>query len=147
MLFHLHPRPVAAVLRRLNPPQRISEKLAADLDACRKTARELAGAGDLRQSRIARLLDPLSPEARVLVLATLSRGSKRTAVSRYLTSSWRIRPVLKGEDLRRLGFPPGPMYRMMFAALRSAKLDGHLRTVQDEISFVRRRFARAGLED
>ena len=72
---------------------------------------------------------------------------KRKAVSEYLTTSWRIVPLLKGEDLRRLGVRPGPMYRKIFLALRSAKLDGGLHTLQDEVSFVRRRFAGACLQD
>jgi len=105
----------------------------------------LARAVDLRQSRIARLLDPLSPEARILMLAALVRGSKRKAVSQYLTDSWRIVPALRGEDLRRLGFRPGPIYREIFAALRSARLDGQLHTRRDEVSFVLRRFAGASL--
>jgi tRNA nucleotidyltransferase (CCA-adding enzyme) len=146
MLYGLHPKSVASVIRRLDPPPQMTAKLAADLAGCRVTVRRLARAVDLRQSRIARLLDPLSPEARIMVLATLVRGSKRQAVSEYLTNSWRIVPVLRGEDLRRLGFRPGPIYREIFAALRSARLDGQLHTRRDEVSFVLRRFAGASLQ-
>ena len=145
MLYGLHPRTAAAVVRRFDPPRQMIAKFAADLVACRRTARRLARAVDLRQSRIARLLDPLSPEARILILAALVRGSKRQAVSNYLTTSWRTVPVLRGEDLRRLGFRPGPIYREIFAALRSARLDGQLHTRRDETSFVLRRFAGASL--
>lgn len=127
------------MIRRLDLPPQMTAKLAADLVGCRVTARRLARAVDLRQSRIARLLDPLSPEARILILAGLVRGSKRMAVSQYLTDSWRIVPVLRGEDLRRLGFRPGPIYREILAALRSARLDGQLHTRRDEVSFVLRR--------
>ena len=146
MLYGLHPRTAAAVVRRLDPPPQMTAKLAADLVGCRVTARRLARAVDLRQSRIARLLDPLSPEARILILAALVRGSKRQAVSEYLTNSWKIVPVLRGEDLRRLGFRPGPIYREIFAAVRSARLDGQLQTRRDEVSFVLRRFAGASLQ-
>jgi tRNA nucleotidyltransferase (CCA-adding enzyme) len=145
MLYGLHPKSVASVIRRLDPLPQVTAKLAADLVACRRTARRLARAVDLRQSRIARLLDPLSPEARTLILAALVRGSKRKVVSQYLTDSWRIVPMLRGEDLRRLGFHPGPIYREILAALRSARLDGQLHTRRDEVSFVLRRFAGASL--
>jgi len=146
MLYGLHPKSVASVIRRLDPPPQMTAKLVADLVGYRVTARRLARAVDLRQSRIARLLDPLSPEARILILATLVRGSKRQAVSQYLTDSWRIVPALRGEDLRRLGFRPGPIYREILAALRSARLDGQLHTRRDEVSFVLRRFAGASLQ-
>jgi tRNA nucleotidyltransferase (CCA-adding enzyme) len=106
---------------------------------------KLTRAIDLRQSRIARLLDPLSPEARIVLLAGLVKGSAQEAVSRYLTTSWSIVPLLKGGDLRRLGFQPGPIYRRILAALRSAKLDGRLHTKEDEVSFVLRQFDVASL--
>ena len=140
MFYGLHPKSVASVIRRLDPPPQMTAKLVANLVGCRVTARRLARAVDLRQSRIAPLVDPLSPEARILILAILVRGSRREAVSEYLTNSWRIVPVLRGEDLRRLGFRPGPIYREIFAALRSARLDGQLHTRRDEVSYVLRRF-------
>lgn len=147
MLYLLHPKTVVVILTRLTPPQRIVEKLAADHKACRHAAQKLTRAIDLRQSRIARLLDPLSPEARIMLMAALVKGSARDAVSRYVTTSWRIVPLLKGEDLRRLGLRPGPIYRRILAALRSAKLDGRLRTKEDETSFVLQRFAQGSLRD
>ncbi len=147
ILSLLHPKTAAAVIRRLDPPRQVAEKLSADLDACRRAASRLARAVNLRQSRIAMLLDPLSPEARALLLAILVSGSRRKAVAQYVINSWRLVPILRGEDLRRLGFRPGPIYRTIFNALRSAKLNGHLRTAQDEIAFVHRRFARSRLHD
>ena len=147
MLYLLHPKTIVAILARLTPPQRIAEKLVADHKACRHAAQKLKHAIDLRQSRIARLLDPLSPGARIVLLAVLMKGSAREAVSRYLTTSWSVVPLFKGGDLRRLGFPPGPIYRRILAVLRSAKLDGRLRTKEDETSFVLQHFAQGRLRD
>lgn len=77
----------------------------------------------------------------MVLLATLAKGSARDAISRYLTTSWAIMPHLKGADLRRLGFRPGPIYQTILVALRTAKLDGRLHTREDEMSFVLQRFA------
>ncbi|CBE69918.1 putative tRNA cytidylyltransferase [Candidatus Methylomirabilis oxygeniifera] len=147
MLYFLHPKTFIAVLKRLAPPHRVAEKLAIDYKACRNTARALTRAVDLRQSRIARLLDSLSPEAKVVLLAILAKGPAREAVFHYLTTSWQIVPLLKGHDLRQLGLKPGPIYRQALAALRSAKLDGRLHTREDETSFVLQRFAGGRLQD
>ncbi|MBZ0170542.1 Multifunctional CCA protein [Candidatus Methylomirabilis lanthanidiphila] len=141
MLYLLHPKTVVAVLKRLAPPHRIAEKLATDHKACRNAAQTLTRAVDLRQSRMARLLDPLSPEARVVLLAVLAKGPAQEAVSRYLTTSSAIIPLLKGADLRHLGFRPGPIYRTILIALRTATLDGRLHTKEDQMSFVLQRFA------
>lgn len=147
MLSFLHPKTVVAVLKRLTPPHRIAEELAADHKAYRNAVRQLTRAADLRQSRIARLLDPLSPEVRIVLLAGLAEGSTRVAVTEYLATSWSVAPLLKGTDLHRLGLKPGPVYRRVLAALRAAKLDGRLRTREDEVAFVLRRFADGHLRD
>jgi tRNA nucleotidyltransferase (CCA-adding enzyme) len=146
MLYGLHPGSAASVVKRLDPPRPFAAKLVADLAACRAVSRQLSRAEDLPKSRIARLLDPLSPEARTVVLATLPGGATRNSVFRYLAISWRNVPLLNGEGLRRLGFRPGPIYREILSALRAARLDGRLRTRQEEILFVRRRFAAASVE-
>lgn len=140
MLYLLHSKTVVAVLKRLSPPHRVAEKLVADHKACRNTAQKLTCAVDLRQSRMARLLDPLSPEARIVLLAALTQGSAQDAASRYLTTSWQIVPLLKGHDLRRMGLKPGPIYRRALAALRAATLDGRLHTKEDGTAFVLQRF-------
>ena len=35
-----------------------------------------------------------------------------------------IKPILTGDDLRKLGYKPGPQYRQILAALLVATLDG-----------------------
>lgn len=140
MLYLLQSKTVVAVLKRLGPPHRVAEKLVTDHKACRTAAQKLTCAVDLRQSRLARLLDPLSPEARIVLLAALTQRSAQDAVSRYLTTSWQIVPLLKGHDLRRIGLKPGPIYRQALAALRAAKLDGRLHTREDETAFALQRF-------
>jgi len=54
---------------------------------------------------------------------------------------------LRGEDLRRLGVRPGPIYRKILAAVRAARLDGRLRSAEEEVAFVRRRFVGSRLDD
>ncbi len=146
MLLHLHPGTARAVLRRLSPLPRLAANMVADLSACRAVVRRLTDRQDLRPSRIARLIDPLSPEAKLLVQAMLS-GPAARAASHYLTHSRKIAPGLTGDDLRRLGFRPGPIYRKILATLRAERLDRRLKSKEEEIAFVRRRFADARLDD
>jgi tRNA nucleotidyltransferase (CCA-adding enzyme) len=46
--------------------------------------------------------------------------------------------ALRGEDLKNMGLKPGPIFRDIFRAVLSAKLNGRLITQKDEIQFVRR---------
>ena len=52
-------------------------------------------------------------------------------------------PLLRGDDLRALGIRPGPIYREVLNCLLYARLDGSVQSRDDELRFVRRRFARA----
>ncbi len=48
---------------------------------------------------------------------------------------------LSGQDLTRMGYAPGPSYTEIFQELLRAKLDGELHSHQEEIEYVRGKFA------
>ena len=54
----------------------------------------------------------------------------------YLDELRYIKPVLNGDDLIALGVPQGPRIGEMLQALLEARLDGQVRTRQDEIDFI-----------
>lgn len=117
------------------------------LDVLIMTLRELAGLRKklsqrrLSSSRLRQLLDRASGELRLLVWAM---GGKRIRkrVDHYLTHLASVKPSLTGQDLQRLGFPRGPIYRRILDRLLEQRLDGSLRTREDEIRFVQQRFGR-----
>ncbi|HEY6042425.1 MAG TPA: hypothetical protein VIX58_09855, partial [Anaerolineae bacterium] len=49
-----------------------------------------------------------------------------------------IQPHLDGNDLKRLGVPPGPHYREILTLLRDQRLDGRIESQRDEESWVRK---------
>ena len=57
-----------------------------------------------------------------------------------------IRPprLLTGEDLIRMGLPPGPRFREILTAVEDAQLEGRLRSREDAVEFVRENFGGAG---
>jgi len=42
-----------------------------------------------------------------------------------------------GKDLIKMGIPPGPIYRKLLDSVLMAKLNGILKTKDDEINYVR----------
>ncbi|HZT79516.1 MAG TPA: CCA tRNA nucleotidyltransferase [Gemmataceae bacterium] len=48
-------------------------------------------------------------------------------------------PVLKGDDLKELGLPPGPIYKRLLDAVREAQLEGAVTTKEQALELVRRR--------
>ena len=55
----------------------------------------------------------------------------------YIDKLRYVKTELKGDDLRKLGVQPGPLYRAILEALLDAKLDGRVQTHTEEEQFVR----------
>ena len=66
----------------------------------------------------------------------------RDRLKLYLTRLRDVRVTLTGDDLKRMGLPPGPRYKKILAGLLDAKLDGAVITKEDEIAYVQRAIGR-----
>lgn len=134
----------AAVRRRVGG--RLGVKGAA-VDGLLGALRDLAvletqlGATSLRESRLHHLLHGVSADLHVLLWASRVRRV-RERVERYLTHLRSVRPALTGRDLKRFGFRPGPAYGRILDQLLTGRLEGRLKSRDEEIAFLRRRFGR-----
>ncbi len=93
-----------------------------------------------RASEIYFRLHPLAPEFQLLIMAKATRQWAKRAVSQYLTSLVRVRPELDGEDLKAMGFVPGPRFKRILDRLLAARLDGEVLTREQEVELVGREF-------
>ena len=144
VLLEERPSPEArAILRRLSPPPKSANLVGRDLARLRALARSLQRAREVAPSRMYRWLAEASVEMVLALMAVVGRPELRKAIGDFLSASGRVRPVLRGDDLRALGIQPGPVYRDILNSLLYARLDGHVQGRDDELRFVRRRFARA----
>jgi tRNA nucleotidyltransferase (CCA-adding enzyme) len=92
----------------------------------------------LRPSQVRRMLGDLDPIAvECGWIAAESRGA-RVQIERYMRDYRQVRPLIRGKDLRSLGLEPGPIYRWILASVLDARLDGGVRTLDDELSLVQR---------
>lgn len=95
-------------------------------------------AGALAPSRIYRVLEPLSYEVILLIYAK-SRGKKaRMRVRNFLQHYSNTRLRIRGGNLMRFGFRPGPAFRNVLEKTLYAKIDGRLKTKKDEERFALR---------
>ncbi len=116
------PAPIpAAVAERL----RVRKATMTDLLGLVELQQVLAGMpADAPPSRIARALANFAP--RTLLTARLLDVSRHANewLDRYV-SQWRtVKTLITGEDLRRAGVPPGPVYTRILERLWMARLDG-----------------------
>ncbi|HRY29678.1 MAG TPA: hypothetical protein P5079_06525 [Elusimicrobiota bacterium] len=80
-----------------------------------------------------------SPKTAAAVKAFLRASLRRPAALRRWERSV---PLLGGEDLRELGFRPGPVYQKIFESLRRARWEGRVRNRADEVRHVIDNFSR-----
>jgi tRNA nucleotidyltransferase (CCA-adding enzyme) len=80
--------------------------------------------------------------ALLLLIAVRSQRTTRRTIGRYLTEWSQIKPILDGDDLKSLGYKPGPRYREMLDAIMAATLDGTLQTCTEAQAFLQQKFPR-----
>ena len=70
------------------------------------------------------------------LMAASKKQAVKRSISRFFTHLRYIEPLVKGRDLKTMGIPPGPVYRRILQAVLEAKLNGNLKSRQDELDFV-----------
>ena len=75
----------------------------------------------------------------LFMMAAADQEKVKKAISLYFTHLRRTAISLKGEDLQQLGVHPGPIYREVFQAVFDAKLNGRVKTREEELEFARNR--------
>jgi tRNA nucleotidyltransferase (CCA-adding enzyme) len=91
-----------------------------------------------RRSEIYRVLHPLSTETKLFMMAKTTQTTTRRYISLYFTQLKDARPLLKGEDLIRMGIKPGPSIKKNLENLLRARLDEQVTTREDERTLVSR---------
>jgi tRNA nucleotidyltransferase (CCA-adding enzyme) len=83
------------------------------------------------------LLNDLRLEVILFSMAISKDRQKQKVISQYLTELRRAKTVLKGDDLKKMGIEPGPVYSRILKGLLEERLRGHLKSREDEERFVR----------
>jgi len=111
---------------------------AVVVDANRLTAALPRWPAGVSPSEVATRLDDAGEESLVAAWLALAESPDACAVLASYLAVWRrVTPVTDGGALRRLGLPPGPVYRQILSALRAAWLDGQLETAEQEAELLR----------
>ncbi len=95
-----------------------------------------------RRSEIFGILNALSTETKLFMMAKTGQAVTRRYISLYFTQLKDVKPLLKGEDLIRMGMRPGPSIRKALSDLLKARLDEQVVTREDEVEFLYRSEAR-----
>ena len=134
-------RNARAICKRFDLPQALTRSITD----CARLVVDLDTLGDsgARPSEIARRLDGLSEDSLYAAWITLSQNPEaRRLIEEYATTWRHLRPSVTGNDLKHLGLPPGPRFKLLLDALRSAWIDGDIRTKEEEAALLRELLAK-----
>ncbi len=92
----------------------------------------------LRPSSVFHLLEPLSYEVIILLKASAADKSALANLENFFHTYNRTAISLGGHDLKSLGFMPGPHYQKILRRVLNAKLNGKVKTAQEELELVKK---------
>ncbi len=143
LAYRISPEAHRLLLERLKL-RRETAQLMEGLEHLRRVEPELAKP-ETPPSRAYDLLSPTNAEARyVFVVATDSPAASEKA-ERYEREWQYVRTEITGDDLKAMGLKPGPIFRDLLRSLLHARLDGLVRTREDEEALLRRLLAERGM--
>ena len=91
----------------------------------------------LANSAIYHQLSTFKTELILFMMATTDNENVKKSISKYFTHLRHIRPAVTGKDLLNMGLEPGPVFKKILQAVLDAKLNGRLKTRNDELVFVK----------
>jgi tRNA nucleotidyltransferase (CCA-adding enzyme) len=92
-----------------------------------------------------KLLD-LKTELLLYMMAATKKEIVKRSISNYFTRLRYVNTAISGKDLKEMGLEPGPVFREILQVVLKAKLNGNLKTKQDELDFVERHKAGGMIE-
>jgi tRNA nucleotidyltransferase (CCA-adding enzyme) len=133
-------RALLAFCRKFEVPERFTHLLIREKVETKRIVRILERRAHLGASEIYWLLKGLGHEGLLFAMALCRNKAGKQAVSLYVTRLRHVRTRLRGEDLLKMGYRAGPIFQTMLNHLLEKKLDGELRTREDEIRFLEKEY-------
>jgi tRNA nucleotidyltransferase (CCA-adding enzyme) len=110
----------------------------------RRILKALSAKSEKTPSAIYRLLEPLSFEVILLLMAKASllsgkrAGPARSRIEDFLQKYNGTRISVKGDDIKALGLSPSPRFKVILDEILYGKLDGKISTRGEELDYVRK---------
>ncbi len=133
-LLRLSPGQARSIAERL----KFSASLAKMIQAALQVWADCQSLPGLSPSAVVSHLEDKPDAALFVVYCACEDAAVRDVLDAY-QQRWRfITSHVTGDDLRRRGLAPGPLYRDLLSLLRSAWLDGEVRTSEEENALLER---------
>ncbi|MBI5664906.1 MAG: CBS domain-containing protein [Nitrospirae bacterium] len=137
LLNELTPVERNEALKRLYVPLAARKEILGGIEQAEKVLTVLTGASE---KEIYKTLMSLDIPTVLFTMARARDRRQKKAISLYLTTLRKIKPELTGEDLKRMGYAPGPLFRKILTSLLEARLERRIKSRQEEVEFLKENF-------
>lgn len=111
------------------------KRLKDDIASVHSARASLSNIG-MKKSDIANILRGMSQEATLFLMAITENEEVRKSISNFITTLSSVKPEITGDDLKSMGLKEGPMFKEILESLRDARIDGLIKTKDEEIKYV-----------
>jgi tRNA nucleotidyltransferase (CCA-adding enzyme) len=133
LLSGLKDEDIKTIMERLSPSPKVKMMIISGIIQARNVVNRLPFQDPVE---IYEYFGNIKLEVVLFAMALSKDRKKQKVISRYLTELRNVKTVLTGEDLKKMGIQPGPVYSTIFKELLEEKLRGHLKSREDEERFV-----------
>jgi len=133
LLSELKVDDITTALKRLSPPPKERDIILKGISQARDILKRFPLSDPVELYTV---LSALKLETVLFAMALSKEIQTKKAISRYLTELRKVKTVLKGHDLKRMGIQPGPIYSEILRELLDEKLRGTVKSLEDEERFV-----------
>lgn len=95
----------------------------------------LSKKGKMRPSQVYKWLGSLPYEVLLLLIAKSKSQTARRRITAFLTRFLNIKLNVRGDDLKKVGIKPGPHFKRIMAQTLYAKIDGRIKTKEEELNY------------
>ena len=98
-----------------------------------------------RPSEVVRLLSRYD-RTLLMAIAVMSPKALRRKIWQYVHHWMNVKPLLNGNDLKALGYKPGPQFKTILDSLLAATLDGEIQSRSDAEAYLAQYFPRDSMQ-
>ncbi len=129
---------VGETMKRLTIPARPADIIKTSRRHGTLLLRRLAARTNHRPSTTYHALAGLPDETLLFLMAKCKDEAVKRELSAFVTKYRTVKPLLTGDALKAMGIKPGPIYRKVLERLRDARLNGEVKSEEDERELVKR---------
>jgi len=121
---------------RFDIPPKQRKKLIQQKTDAEKIAFDMQKRPFLRPSEVYWLLAELDNEGLLYLMTIARKRYIQQAVSLFVTTLRKVTPMVTGDELKAMGYIPGPLFRVIRNHLIEMQLDGEVSTHEQALAFI-----------